>query len=165
MSWTKRQIIEQAFDELAIAGYNFDISPDELQSAARRLDALMGVWIGQGVTLPYAFSSDPASANIDAESGLPMVAIEAVYLALAIRTAASKGKALSSSTKTAAKAAYDSLVATIAKAGVQQVQLASGTPMGAGHKSHGTLGGAFFTDPNTDTLKLSDSGGLNFSGA
>jgi len=164
VTWTKRQIIEQAFDELALASYTFDITPDELQAAGRRLDAQMATWANLGLVLPYKFAAS-AVIDVEAESGLPMVAIEATYLALAVKTAASKGKALSTSTTRAAKAAYDALLLVTVKDQTREVQLASGTPCGSGHKGHTALGGAFFADPNTDTLKLGDSGGLTFSGA
>lgn len=152
MTWSKRAIIEQAFDELALAGYNFDITPDEMQSAARRLDAQMATWASQGVPLPYAYG-DAGSINIDAESGLPMTAIEAAYLALAVKTAASKGKALSQSTKAAAKAAFDALLSAAVREQTQQVQLASGSPIGAGHKVHTLTNIAFFQDPTTNALR------------
>lgn len=165
MSWTKRQIIEQAFDELALADYNFDITPDEFQSAARRLDAQMATWNSLGLGLPYAFGGDPDSIDIDAESGLPMVAIEATYLALAVKTAASKGKALSQSTKTAAKAAYDALASSIARAEVQEQQYRAGTPKGAGRKPWRTVTQPFITQPDSSAMQIAPDGGLNLTGS
>ena len=89
MTWTRRMIVEQAFDELALAGYIFDLTPEELQSCRRRLDTMIAAWAGNGVQLSYAYSDD-ANA-LEQQSGLPMVDLEAVYLNLAVRTAASSG--------------------------------------------------------------------------
>ena len=78
MSWTKRQLVSEAFAELALAGYVFDIAPEEEQAALRRLDTLMATWSGQGVQVGYAIGLTPQSSNIDDDSGLPLVAVEAV---------------------------------------------------------------------------------------
>ena len=31
MGWTKRQFIEQAFDEIGLASYAFDLGPEQMQ--------------------------------------------------------------------------------------------------------------------------------------
>ena len=33
MSWTKRQIVEQALEELGLASYVFDMQPEQVESA------------------------------------------------------------------------------------------------------------------------------------
>ena len=38
MSYSKRQIVEQAFEELGLATYVFDMTPDQFDSALKRLD-------------------------------------------------------------------------------------------------------------------------------
>ena len=40
MGWTKRQFVTQAFEEIGLASYVFDLTPEQLQSALRRLDAM-----------------------------------------------------------------------------------------------------------------------------
>mgnify|MGYP000518919073 CR=1 FL=1 len=44
MSYTKRQFVIAAFEEIGLASYTFDITDDELSSACRRLDAMMAEW-------------------------------------------------------------------------------------------------------------------------
>ena len=161
MSWTKADIVSAAFGELALADYDFDIQPEEQQACARRLDAMMATWQARGVSLPYAFA---AGANVDLQqdSGLPLKAVEAVYLALAVRQAASKGKAVPASLKTSAKEAFDALASSIAHAEIGQQQYRAGTPRGAGSKPWRTTNAPFVPVPNTSPLQISDDGGLNF---
>ena len=51
MGWTKRQYIEQAFEEVGLAAYVFDLTPEQLQSALRKLDAMMAEWNAKGLRL------------------------------------------------------------------------------------------------------------------
>ena len=59
MGWTKRQFIEQAFEEIGLAAYVFDLTPEQLQSALRRLDAMMAGWNTNGIRIgwPMPFQS------------------------------------------------------------------------------------------------------------
>lgn len=164
MSWSKRALIEQSFDELALASYSFDLSPEEMQAALARMDAMVASWSALGMALPYAFAGAAGEGGLDDDSGLPQVAIEAVYLGLALRTAASKGKVLAASTKAAASNAYSALATWVARQQLQQQQFKSGTPQGAGRKPWRTVTQPFMTQPDTDPLQLADDGGLNLTG-
>ena len=57
MSWTKRQFINAALEEIGLASYVFDIQPEELESALRRLDAMMADWNAKGIRIGYPLSS------------------------------------------------------------------------------------------------------------
>lgn len=164
MGWTKRQIVQQAFSELALASYDFDLSPEELQSALVKLDTMMATWGSQGLQLGYSLGLTPDASDLDADSGLPLEAVEAVYMGLAVRIAASKGKALPTSTKAVAKDTFDALVSRAASQDVQQQQFANGTPMGAGRKSWRTFTRPFVAVPNVDPLQIGTDGGLDFTG-
>ena len=48
MGWTKRQFVAQAFEEIGLASYVFDLTPEQLQSALRRLDTMMAAWNALG---------------------------------------------------------------------------------------------------------------------
>lgn len=160
MSQTKLQLVDGAYAELAIAGYDFDITPEEYQWALGRLDGLMATWAGQQITLPFAFG-----AGLDADSGLPLTAEEAVVLNLACRLAAGKGKTLASSTKAAAKQAFDAMLIGIAHQQVQPVQYRTGTPSGQGNRANWGLGRRpFLPPPDTDPLQ-NDGIGLTFNGS
>jgi hypothetical protein len=160
MAWTKRKLIEQSFEELALASYVFDITDEELQSALNRLESLMATWLGMGLALPYMFSDD---GNLDASSGLPLLANEAVYLTLAQRIAASKGKSCPPSLSAAARAAYGALLSWSARQAVREQQQPNGMPRGAGQKSWRSTQRPYFNQPDASPVQLADDGGLSFN--
>jgi hypothetical protein len=164
MSWTKRQLIADAYGELALAGYDFDISPEEEAAALRKLNTMLATWGAQGVSLGFHMNASAEDDALDEPSGLPLYAVEAVYMQLAVRIAASKGKALPHSTLTNSKAAYDAVVSKIASDQIQQQQLASGTPRGAGRKPWRTINQPFVPVPDTSPLQAAPDGGLSFTG-
>jgi hypothetical protein len=164
MSWTKGDIVRQAYEELAIAGYVYDLTDDELLAGLRRLDTMMATWASQGLRVSYTANAAPDGSQLTDASGLPLAAVEAVYLGLAVRLAASKGKQLAASTKTTAKAAFDALLARQAAEDVREQQTRSGVPAGAGNKSLGTLRPhPYLTNPDTDPLRISSGGGLDLT--
>ena len=133
MGWTKRQIIEQAFDEIGLAPYIFDLTADQLQSALRRLDALVSGWDSKGVRLGYPLPSSPGDSDLDTDTKMPDKAVEAMFLQLSIRLAPSYGKTVSPETKASAKQAYDSLLVQFATP--PEMQIPAGYPAGAGYKT------------------------------
>ena len=132
MATPKREIVEQAYGELALAGYVFDLSPEELNAALKRLDRLMASW-EPFLILGYNMPVNPGDSDLDDDSGLPDVAIEPVATNLAVRLAPGMGKTLSVDTKIAAKNGYNMLLARFASA-VPQMQYPSNLPVGAGNK-------------------------------
>lgn len=163
MSWTKRQIIEEAFGELALAGYDFDLQPEELQFALRRLDTMMATWSSLGISIGYSMSPDQDGSSLDDASGIAAFATEAAFMNLACKIAAGKGKSLPQSTKTNAKQAYDALILTLAKNQVQEQQYAAGTPLGQGRKPWRNVN-PFVPAPNRGPLQTGIDGGLDFNG-
>lgn len=160
MSTTKRLICEQAFAELAVAGYVFDLTPEEMQTALTRLDFMLARWEGPGVSLGlgYALPDPLIGSDLDDESGLPDFAVEPVYLNLAVRLAAVFGKQLTPDTKTGAKTGYDALV-TRAATPIEQ-QMPSTLPRGAGNKPWRN-GRPFMQAPDASLLNLTQGGDLN----
>jgi P22 tail accessory factor len=156
MAWTKRQLISEAFSELAVAGYDFDITPEEWQGALRRMDSMVATWDAKGVRIGYLLPVSPNVADIDDDSGIPDTAAEAVYLNLAIRLASGFGKALSVDTKTAARNAYDVLQRIAAMPSEQQI--ANTFPRGAGNRQTSQ---PFFPNPTNDPLSVDDGGDLD----
>jgi hypothetical protein len=163
MAWSKRDLVNEAYAELALAGYEFDLDPDELQFGLRRLDLLMASWMALSINLGYAFGTSPDDSDLDQDSGLPLYATMAACLALAINIAAGKGKAVPSTTRTGAKSAYDAMVSKLASDQAQQSPLRSGTPRGAGAKSWRTFNQPFAAQPDTSPLQVGDDGGLIFN--
>lgn len=160
MSFTKRQIIEAAFGELALAGYVFDISPEEMMAAVGRLDMMMALWGKVGQRLGYSATLDPLAADPDQDSGLPDWSIEPVVLNLAIRLAAGYGKALARSTTAIAKQGYDLLCAQTVS--VPQMQPMGNLPIGAGFKNRWRP--APFANQPADRLTTGQDGLLDMNG-
>lgn len=156
--WTKRQLVSKAHGEIALAGYEFDITAEEQNDALERLDAMLGTWEGKQIRLGYRFPATPEDSDLDDVSGLPDMANEAVYLNLAIRLAPSFGKQLSNSTLAAAKDAYDTLLVTAAFP--TQQQMPNTMPRGAGNKPWRTANTPFFPRPDTNPLQVTEGGDL-----
>lgn len=110
MSWTKRQLVEQAFEEIGLAAYTFDLQPEQLQAGLRRLDSMMATWNNQGIRIGYPLPSSPNTSDLNAETGVTDMAIEAITSNLAVRIAPLFGKTVSPDTKANARRAYIALL-------------------------------------------------------
>lgn len=159
MSWTKRQLVLQAFEEVGYASYAYDLQPEQLQAGLRRLEALMGTWNGRGIRLGYPLTNDPDAAELDAASNIPDAATEAVYTNLAIRIAPIVGKTVSVETKQAARSAYMELLSRFTKP--QEQQLPSTMPAGAGNKPW-RQDNPFLPGPE-DQIDAGDDGPIQFN--
>lgn len=159
MGWTKKQLISEAYGELSLQGYEFDISPEEQLTALRRLDTMMATWDAKGIRLGYSFPSSPDDSDPDSDSGIPDTAVETVYLNLAKRLAPGLGKTLSPETKRAAEEGYSALIAAAAMP--RQQQLPNTLPRGAGNRTFYTYPGPFFPGPCRDPLRVAQGGDLD----
>jgi hypothetical protein len=132
MGWTKRQFVEQAFEEIGYASYAYDLEPEQLESAMRRLDAMMATWNGRTIRLGYPLPSSPEDASLEMETSVPDIANEAIYLNLAIRIAPIVGKTASMETKSSARDAYKELLKRAAMP--HEMQFPETLPAGQGNK-------------------------------
>lgn len=158
--WTKRELVNQAFAELALAGYEFELTPEETQSALIRMDAMIAEWQGRGISLPYALPASPSDSDLDQPSGLPDFAVSAVYTNLALRTAASFGKTPPQTLIQAAAQGMSALWAIAAQP--QQQQLRGSVPIGAGNKYWRGPGRRFVNPPDLSPVQTGPSGNLDF---
>lgn len=132
MSWTKRQFVEQAFEEIGYASYAFDLEPEQLQSALRKMDGMLAFWNSRGIRIGYPLPSSPQDSSLDDETGVPDAAIEAICSNLAVRLAPTVGKVISPDTKSVAREAYKELLRRAAFPPEQQ--FVGTLPAGAGTK-------------------------------
>lgn len=132
MGLTKRQFVQQAFEEIGLASYVFDLTPDELHSAVVRLDSLMSSWYAMNIQVSYPMIDDPDFATLDQKTDVPQAANEAIILNLALVLAPSYGKTVSQDTKGNAKKAYSNLLSFLVDAPI--CPYPSNTPMGSGNK-------------------------------
>lgn len=150
MGWTKRQYVTDALGELGIASYVFDLDADQIEAAVRRLDSMMAEWNGRGIRLGYPLPGSPGSTDIDADSGTPDSAHDAIITNLAVRLAPSYGKQVSAQTLATARHGINTLLARAAFP--PEMQLPGTLPAGAGNK------GDTFTPQPSDPLKVGPDG-------
>jgi hypothetical protein len=160
MSWTKRQFVAAAFDEIGLASYAFDLTPEQLQSALRRLDALVAAWNALGIRLGYPLPSSTQDSDLDEQTNVPDSSIEALYTNLAIKLAPSYGKQVAIETKVTAKESYNTLLSRAALPMLQQ--LPSTMPSGAGNKPWRTYDNPFLARP-VDPVLAGQDGQIEFN--
>ena len=132
MGYSKRQFVEAALTEIGLASYPFDAYPEQMETALRRLDAMIETWNGRGVRIGYAIPGSPQNSDLDTPTGVPDWCNEAIITELAIRLAPSFGKTISVDTRVTAKQAFNTMLARSMQP--PQVQLPGNTPLGAGNK-------------------------------
>lgn len=153
MSWTKRQIIEQAFEEIGLASYVFDLTADQLQSALRRLDLMVYSWYQKNIRISFPLPLSPNESDLDQQIGTLGSGSEALVLNLAVRLAPSYGKSLAPETKMNAKLLYDQLLVEAAAPLEQQYDKT--LPLGAGYKRTERV---FVDPPNFNPIAVEDNG-------
>lgn len=159
MGYTKRQFVNGAFEEIGLAGYVFDLQPDQLQGAMRRLDAMMAEWNAKGIRLGYPLPGSPNAGDLDTETNAPDSTWEAIITNLAIRIAPGYGKVVAVETKAIAKDAYNTLLQR--SAFPLEMQFPTTMPTGAGNKPW-ELDGEFPYQP-IDPVEAGPDGPLEWS--
>ncbi len=147
MSWTKRQIIEQAFEEIGLAAYVFDLQPEQVESARRKLDNMVAGWSSKNIQIGFPIPANADDSDIDDETHAPDYVVDAMIYNLAIRIAPSVGKQVLPDTRIAARSAYDNMLRKTV-ANPPQVKLYPMLPSGAGHKSCNK----FITNPQDNNV-------------
>lgn len=160
MSWTKRQFIKAAFEEIGLAAYVYDLQPGQLENAMRRLDTMIASWNAKGIRLGYPMPSSPEDSNLDTESGVPDAANQAIILNLGIQLAPAFGKTVSPDTKMGARDAYRGLQARFTKP--IERQLPREMPLGAGNKRWRWSDHDEFVVPPVDPLEVGDDDVLEY---
>ena len=149
MGWTKKEYIVQAFEEIGLAAYVYDLTPEQLQSALRRLDSMMAGWNTNGICIGWALPSKPDLGDIDTQTNAPDIANEAIYLNLAVRLASGFGKTASPELKQLADSSYSNLLNQTIEPPPER-QLPNTTPRGAGNKPWRNLTNPFVPKPQDD---------------
>ncbi len=160
MGWTKRQFITQAFEEIGLAAYVFDLTPEQLDSALRRMDSMVAGWNANGIRIGYPLPSSPEDSDLDQQTGVPDYANEAIYLNLARRLAPGFGKTLDPETKASADMAYNNLVNQVMPP-IPERQMPGSLPLGAGNKPWRNTNLPFVRPPE-DPLLAGTDGQIEF---
>lgn len=134
MAWSKAQLIATAFEEIGVANYEFDLQPEQIEGALRRLDTLMATWNAVGIRIGYNQASEPGQSDPNQDSGIRDEAVQAVIANLAVRLGPTIGKQVSRETKGAAVAGYNALLSRVASLNVREQQFPQTLPVGAGNR-------------------------------
>jgi hypothetical protein len=156
MGYSKRQFVEASLEEIGLASYVFDLSPQQIESAVRRLDAQMASWNALGIRVGYPLPGSPQDTGLDDETNVPDAAYEAIITNLGIKLAPSYGKTVSPDTKATAKRTYDTLLSRAAMP--MEMQLPASMPRGAGAKAYDDP----FVDNPTEPILAGRDGPLEF---
>lgn len=160
MGYSKRQFVMAALEEIGLASYAFDVQPQQVESALRRLDAMMAEWNGKGIRVGYPLPSSPQYSDLDAESEVPDSAYEAIICNLALKIAPSYGKQVMPETRVAAKNAFNVLLSRAAVP--PEKQLPGTMPAGAGNKPWRDDGSPYLSPP-VDPVTVGPDGPLEFN--
>ena len=160
MGYSKRQFVAAAFEEIGLASYVFDLQPEQLQSAMRRIDAMMADWNGKGIRLGYPLPGSPQDSDLDEPTLVPDWANEAIITNGAVRIAPGFGKVVMPETKAVAKDSYNTLLqrATVPP----EQQLPATMPAGAGNKPWRVYDNPFIR-PRVDPVDAGPDGPLQFN--
>ena len=159
MGYTRRQFIASAFEEIGMADYVFDLQPEQLQGAARRLDSMLLDWNARGIRLGPNISATVDVADLDTDMGLPDTANEAVICNLAMKIAPSYGKQVQAGTIMSAKNALNTLYSIAASP--PRMRLPATMPQGAGNKPWAWGYGPFIV-PEAAPIDAGNAGELEF---
>lgn len=159
MSYTKLHFVETAFEEIAMAGYVFDLTPELKNAALRRLDAMMAEWNGKAIRLGYPIPANPQDSVLDDPTIVPNWAWEAVYTNLALKLCAMLGKTPPVQLMATAKTALTTVMNRSLT--MPQMQLPGTMPVGAGNRPI-RIGQTYVQHPVNQSLPLPEDD-LTFS--
>ncbi|MEZ7524011.1 packaged DNA stabilization gp4 family protein [Burkholderia vietnamiensis] len=129
---TKRELVEAAYEEIGLAGYVFDLTDEERDTALRRLDRLASQWDAKGIRLGYNLPPSADASSLDDDAGIPDWAEQAFYTNLALRLAPTVGKQVSQDTRIAARDGYRTLL--MGNYEIPQMQMPRHMPIGTGNR-------------------------------
>jgi len=159
MGYSKRQFVAGAYEELGLGAYVFDLEPEQLQGALRRLDSMMAEWNGRGIRVGYPIPGSPQDSDLNEPSQVPDSANEAIITNLALRLAPMHGKTPMPGTMIAAKGAYNTVLSRATFP--PQMQLPGSMPAGAGHKPLLNTVSTYLTPP-VETLDAGPDSVITF---
>lgn len=151
-TWTKGEIVNDAFAEIGLVNYVFDLDDEQLILALRKLDNIMAMLRENGISLGFPVSLSPSESALTQESGVPNYAYNAIIKKLAIGLAPTVGKTVSPDLKKEADEAYTIL--TITANTPRAMQMPRRTPAGAGNSHIGS--DRIFLTPPEDTIQIGE---------
>lgn len=157
--YSKRWFVTKAFSKIGLAGYVFDLQPEQLQYALEDLDSMMASWDSLGIRVGWSIPNAGGSSDLDDEVDVPYYAREAIYLQLALRIAPDVGKTVAPELRSTATIAFDTLCRQMAQP--VPMQFPDTLPSGAGNKPWRNVDNPFLGPP-TDYVVAGGDGPIDF---
>lgn len=124
---TKRELVEGMYTEIALAGYVFDLDPEEIDTGLLRLNQLATKWEARGIRLGFNIGGE-----LDDEACIPDWAEEAFITNGAVRLAPTIGKQVTIDTRMAARDGFKTLC--MGNYEIPQMQMPRHMPIGSGNR-------------------------------
>ena len=111
MGFTKKKFIDEAYGEVGLASYEYDIQPEEYQSAATKLDAMMAEWSDvHGIKVGWPIDLSGGAVDLNVNTNAPSWMINAIISNLALKVGSAIGKTPSQETKKNAKLGFNNCI-------------------------------------------------------
>lgn len=129
---TKSDLVDAIYEEIALAGYVFDLTDEERIAALRRIDRMAARWDAMGIRIGYNLPATPGAGNLNDDAGIPDWAEDAFITNGALRVAPTIGKQVSQDTRIAARQSYNALL--LGNYEIPQMQMPRHMPIGMGNR-------------------------------
>ncbi len=160
MGWSKRQLVEKAYEKIGLASFVYDLSAEQLQSGMAEMDAMIGLWYVEGIRLGNRMSLTPQGGNLDDDSLISPMYSKVVYENLALSLAQNIGREISATLLSSARKGYLTLLARFSQPPIKQ--LPGTVPAGQGNQRWwGDRYRTFIIAPD-DTIADGDDSELEF---
>lgn len=133
MSLTKRDIIQAAFVEIGLGSRIYTATPEDLQDALLRLNALLAEWSTRGAAGSFVLGIGADEDDLDEDASIPANGVRGVICGLAVDIAPSYGRQVSADTRKAAELGKRALRNQSIEVPTKALDYTA-IPAGAGHK-------------------------------
>lgn len=131
MGWTKRELIEQAYNLIGMGSNAYTMTPEDYLSGCILMDSLVASWEPK-FSMGYPMADSPRQLNLDAEIKGPPSAPSAIFTNLAILLAPTIGKSVGVEIIRNAESTFEALLASLVT--LEPRSIYDGLPSGEGNK-------------------------------
>jgi hypothetical protein len=150
---TKGELVNAAYEEIGLAGYVFDLQPEEIQTGVRRLERYMLMLDGRGIRISYNAAASASSATANDPLGIPQWTEDCIIPLFALRLAPTIGKQVHPDTRMAARRGLNALL--VGTYNIPSMQMPRHMPIGSGNRRN-TKNQQFFVPVDRLTTRYDD---------
>ncbi|PTB28847.1 hypothetical protein C9I56_11190 [Paraburkholderia caribensis] len=129
---TKIEIVNEAYAQLGLANYVFDLQPEEITTGIRRLDRMMAQWDAAGIRIGYNLPPEASVSNANDIINVPDWAEQAMIYGVALLIAPTIPKVPTPDLRKSAQDSYDVLL--YGNYEIPQMQMPRHMPIGLGNR-------------------------------